>query len=409
MKNIFIGFCFAVLLMLAWPCAGLCQNKKAELQADKERIEKEIAYTNKLLEDTQKDKKSSINQIYLLDSKIKKREQLIQNHQRSIDKLKKVIDSTQDSVRDLNQLLEKQKQEYAQILVNAYKSRGAYDRLAFVFSATDFNQAFNRLKYLQQYGVYRKKQADLILATQEVLETKIQRLEIQKNEKSKLKTAQEHDLQLLSVEKQQKNSTVKQLTKKERELRQSIKKQQRAVDKLQNAITKIISDEIRKAEEAARKAGKKENASGSYALTPEEKQLSASFSKNKGKLPWPLQRGVIVSSFGEHPHPVLKGIKVKNNGIDLITNTGEVARAVFGGKVTSIMTVPNFNTVVIIRHGEYRSVYANISKVSVAVGDEVAVKQSIGVVDSEDGKGKLHFEIWKAKVLQNPANWILRK
>ena len=287
----------------------------------------------------------------------------------------------------------------------------AYARLVFIFSAEDFNQAYRRIKYFQQYGSYRRMQAELIVKTHDMLALKELELERQKAEKQNLLSNEQAEKTLLEGEKQQVNGTLQSLGKQEKELKATLRSKQKAVAELDNAIQKIIAEEIRLAEERARAAAGTSKTSSGFALTPEELQLSEDFAGNKGKLPWPTERRIVSGTFGEHQHPVLPRVKINNNGIDILTSEGEHARAVFNGEVTRVISVPNFNNVVIIRHGEYLTVYSNLDEVLVSKGQKVETKQQIGRIytNRNQNKTEMHFEIWKAKDLQNPAFWLAKK
>ncbi|MCD4747585.1 MAG: peptidoglycan DD-metalloendopeptidase family protein [Bacteroidales bacterium] len=386
------------------------QKDKQKLQANKNKIENEIKYTNKLLEETKKSKQTSVNQLVILNNKINNREKLIKTINTELNNLNKQIELNNTIVKELTNDLKNLKDEYAKMIYYAFKNKNAYDRLMFLFASDDFNQAFKRLKYLQQYSTYRKKQVELILKTQKELNQNIEKLESHKTEKTALLQSKEKEKNQLTKEKNEKDNTIKQLTQKEKKLLKTLKEKEKAAIKLQNAIEAIIAEEIRFAAERAKKTGMKTKTT-IFALTPEEKKLSETFATNKGSLPWPSERGIITSSFGEHAHPVLKGIKIKNNGIDILTEKGSKARAIFGGTVTRVLTIPNYNYVVMIRHGEYLSVYSNLDEVYVRKGDIISIKQDIGLVHTsqDESKTELHFELWKGKTLLNPASWLAQK
>jgi septal ring factor EnvC (AmiA/AmiB activator) len=286
----------------------------------------------------------------------------------------------------------------------------------FIFSAKDFNQAWQRLKYYQQYSAYRRRQAKRIESTTRAIDSNRKDLEDKKQEKMALFETQQKEKVKLDLEKQEKARTVKELSGKEKQLVATIKTKQQAALRLQYEIEKLIASEIRASEERMRKsegkntkpAGPKASGPETYEMTPHEKELSASFSSNRGRLPWPCDRGFISGTFGEHPHPVLERVKVKNNGIDITTEPGSSVKAVFNGKVSKIMSFPNLNKVIIVRHGEYLTVYSNLEEVSVKEGQEVSTKQNIGRVqtNADEQKAELHFEIWKGKTIQNPESWL---
>jgi murein hydrolase activator len=400
---------FALFIILIAP-AAFSQKDRTKLEQEKQKVEEEIEYTNQLLEQTQQTKKTSLNEVVILGKKISKREQLIGTINSQISLVQQQIDEAQDSIAMLQNDLQNLKDEYAQMIYYSYKNRNLYDRLMFIFAADDFNQAYQRLKYFQYYNEYRRQQALLIEIKQKQLEIKTESLQKILQEKNTLISSEERQKQQLTTELDEKNKKVQSLSKKEKELQKTLKEKEAAAKKLQKAIEDIIAEEIRLANERAAKAGGVSTQTGLFALTPAEKLLSDNFLNNRGALPWPVEQGIISSTFGEHPHPVLKNVKVRNNGIDVLTSTGAEARAVFSGEVTRVMNVPNNNNVVIIRHGEFLTVYSNLDKVYVKIGDKVTTKQKIGTIftNKDDSKTELHFEVWQSKTLLNPEEWLAR-
>jgi len=399
------------LISILLPSGLLAQNRKTQLQNEKEQIEADIAYTNNLLSKTRTNRKSSMEALAILQQKIRQRERLINTLKAQLVLIKQEIELTDDSIFSLSVELKKLKEEYAKMIYYANRNRNAYDRLIFIFSAEDFNQAYRRIKYFQQYSAYRRTQAELITATQDELGRKELELEQQRAEQQNLLVREESEKTQLEKEKLDIDQTINDLGQQERQLKNDLRAKEKAVADLEKAIADIIAEEIRLAEERARAEAASTTTSSGFALTPEEKLLSEDFANNKGKLPWPTARGVVSSSFGEHQHPVLKRVKVNNNGIDILTSEGEYARAVFNGEVTRVIAVPNYNNVVIIRHGEFLSVYSNLDEVLVNKGDKVSTKQNIGKVytNRNENKTELHFEIWQAKELKNPAQWLAGK
>jgi murein hydrolase activator len=399
-----------LLLLLLITSVAFSQKDRAKLEQDKKKVEQEIEYTNKLLEQTRQTKENSLNEVVILNRKIGKREELINTINNEVQLVEYQMTKAQDSIDLLENDLKALKDEYAKMIYYAYKNKNLYDRLIFIFASEDFNQAYQRLKYFQQYNEYRQKQALLIQIKQKRLEIKMEDLAAIRDQKNTLLTAEERQRQQLTTEREEKNKSVKTLSKKEKELQKTLKEKEAAARKLQQAIQDIIAEEIRLANERASKMGAPLQKTGLFALTPEEKILSDDFQKNRGSLPWPLEQGIISSTFGEHPHPVLKNVTIRNNGIDMLTEEGAEARAIFGGVVTRVMNVPNNNNVVIIRHGEFLSVYSNLDQVYVKIGEKVAVKQKIGKIftNRADSKTELHFEVWQSKTLLNPEEWLAR-
>lgn len=430
----------SLLLLLALTFAIDGQNQKDKLQERKNRLEQEISNTNKLLDQTQKNKEAKLNQLYLINKKIDHREDLIQAIGEEVTGLDGQIGKLNDTIYRLSNTLADLKEEYARLIYSTYRNRNAYSRLMFIFASRDFNQAYKRIKYLQQYTEYRKAQAQAILKTQSLLGVKKVELERQKSSKLTLRERQELERNQLAKEKTEKDEAIKKLSKQEKNLLRKLKENEAALVKLRKAIENLIAEEIKKANEekakkaaaalavkkaeANKKSGGAKNAepvakpaetkapplapSNSMSANAEEVALSNSFSGNRGRLPWPVTQGTIAASFGEHAHQEFKNIKVKNNGIDISTAPGSNARAVFDGVVSSVMSIASLHYVVIVRHGDYLTVYSNLQSVSVKKGDKVKTRQNIGLIytDPEIGKTLLHFEIWQGTVLQNPASWL---
>lgn len=399
----FYGSCLVVIFLLLSVFSLYSQDKKSKLENDKKKIEEEIKYNSKLLDETKKSQKTTINQLVVIKKQISSREKLIMNINAEIKSVSEEIENNNQTLTELNNELAKLKEEYAAMIYYAHKNRSSYDKLMFIFSSTDFNQAYKRLKYFQQYSAYRKTQVLLIEQTQEEIRQKLADLENLKLAKVELLKSFESERTKLSKEKELQNKTISQLNQKEKELLATIKEKEKAAKKLQKEIEKIIAEEI---SAASKKTGATK--SGSFDLTPSEVKLSADFRQNKGILPWPLERGIISGTFGEHPHAVLKNVITKNNGIDLLTDKDAKARAIFSGEVTRVMSIPNYNYVVMVRHGEFLSVYSNLVEVFVQKGDKVNIKQELGRIhtDTKDNKTELHFELWQGKTLLNPEQWL---
>jgi|AntRauTorcE11898_2_1112593.scaffolds.fasta_scaffold00139_7 septal ring factor EnvC (AmiA/AmiB activator) len=402
------------LLVIAFLIIGktipaLAQDEKEKLQKDKESIEKEIALTNKLLEDTRKSRKASLNELVLINKKIQQRQRLIDNIEAEVYYLNNAIIYNQKRISELEKKLEKLRSEYARMIQAAQKNQDNMTRLMYIFASESFNQAIKRMQYFRQYGHYRREQSLLIENTQDSIKQKNNELRQMRQRKISLKAQQESEKQSMVEAKQEKNKTVQQLSQKEKELLAEIRRKEKAAKELQQAIEKVIAEEIaRSAEAAGETESDAPTIKRTFELTPDQVELSDNFAANRGKLPWPAAQGIVSSTFGEHPHAVLKYIKTNNNGIDIITPAGEKARAVFDGKVTNIINIPNAKKAVIIRHGEYLSVYSNLSQIEIRVGQEISTNSPVGTIytDQETNKTELHFEIWKGKNLQNPSYWL---
>ena len=421
-----------ILLLLAFVDPAFCQKTKGkskqQLQNEISSLQKEISNANQLLKKTKKDKEMTLNEVTILDKKIKQREQLIKAYNEQIAVLDDEIQAGQSNIKTLNSDLGKLRKEYAKMIVFANKNRSHYDRLGFVFASRDFNQAFSRLRYIREFTDARKLKMEQIASTEKRISGEVEASQKAREERAAMLADEKVQKTELQGEKEELNRQVNNLKKQEGSIQQDIKNKQQQAQKLQKAVDDIIAEEIRKANEeaerkrreaekkAAKDKGKtttttpttKSKSETGMALTPAEKTLSTSFVSNKGKLPWPVERGVVSSSYGKHASVVSDKVTVTNNGIDIATNSGASARAVFDGEVTSVTKLTGSNTVVIIRHGEYFTVYSNLENVTVKRGDKVKTKQNIGTVHTSktENKTELHFELLKEQVRQNPANWL---
>jgi septal ring factor EnvC (AmiA/AmiB activator) len=395
------------LILFILVCSVTNAQTKKQLEQKKRKLQEEISYTNKLLKKAEKNRQASLNELIKLNKKISTRQELVNTINQEIKILNLQIVQKQTLIKSLENDLNNLKSEYANMIYAAYKHHNDYDKLAYIFSAENFNQAYKRLKYLQQYAEYRKKQAEAIAKTKEKLLKEVAELEKKKQEKQQLLNEKTKETNLLAKEKSTQEKTIAQLQQQERELRKKLKDAQLQASKLDEAIQKIISEEIRKAKENKKATSKSSNG---FPMTPEALKLSNSFAANKGKLPWPVEKGVITGKFGEQPHPVLKEVIVKNNGIDITTEKEANVRAVYDGEVSSVVIIPGAGKVVMVRHGEYLTVYSYLSEVYVKKGDKVSIKQPLGklVKDSSSTDSKMHFEIWKGMTKLNPDYWIYR-
>ncbi len=460
--------CGIIIVLLAiFATTMYAQNDRNNLQSRKAKLEKDIVEMNRQLEMTKKNKSANLNQLVLINKKINKREELISAINQEVGTIDSQVKSMSDTIYHITTMLKSLKDEYARIIYSTYRNRSAYNRLMFIFSSHNFNQAYKRLKYLQQYTEYRKSQVQSITETQMMLAAKKLELENRKSSKLTLKHAQEQEKNILANEKNQKDEKINSLTSQEKKLLERLRKNEIALNKLQVAIEILVATEIKKAnEEKARKAaalaeserktraeadrkarakaeadrkartkaipGTKSNdpanaepiarmeetsakavtpspvSSNSMSVTAEEVALSGNFAGNKGRLPSPVDKGSVISSFGEHAHAEYQNIRIKNNGIDILSAPGSQARVIFDGEVSSVLFIANLNYVVIVRHGDYLTVYSNLDNVTVKKGDKVKTRQSLGTVNTGQGesKSRLHFELWQGTIVQNPEGWI---
>ena len=407
------------LLFFSIPFSSFSQTKN-ELEKKKDQIQKDIDYTNQLLNLTKKSKSNSISHLVTLNKKITYRNDLISTISTEINVVDTEIGHVALNIDSLNSSLDKLKKQYAQMLYYAYTNQSTYSRIMFIFSSESFNQAFKRMIYLRQLSDYRLRQRDLIVELQDSLNGKKQKLQTVRQDKKGLLTVQKKEIKQLDSEKQEQVDVLNNLSTREKKLRADLKDKQKKQQQLSAKIEEIIKREI----EAAQKAAKKKAASTMTASkstrpientnlasvlsnTPATLKLSNDFESSKGQLPWPVEKGIISSSFGRHAHPVWRDVVVNNNGIDINSTVGAKARAIFDGKVIYVVQVYD-KYAVLIQHGEYFTLYSNLEKVFVKAEDKVIAKQPIGVVQTndEEGKTEIHLEIWRGSNKMDPEAWI---
>lgn len=405
----------SLLLLLAGTAFG--QSKK-QLESQRNQLMEQISFTKKQIAEVQRKKAASVNQLVTLRKQIQVREQLIENYANDISLTQLQIDNLNELIGALERDLARLKEEYGRMLQVAYRNRSNYNNLMLVLSASDFNQAFKRLRYLQQYNDFRQTQVRLINQTQEGLNRRKAQLELKIQEKEQLLQEEENQRSLLGYESEKTNQLVITLQRDEKKLREELKQKEAARAKLQKAIEDIIRREIeeaRRREEAKRKkAGEKPKTTtkkDEFELTPEAKALGADFEANKGKLPWPVTKGFISEPFGEHPHPVLKNVKVRNDGVSIRTAAEAEVRAIFRGEVTAVVSIPGMQKAVIIRHGQYLTVYAHLENVTVSKGSKVETGQIIGTVhfDADENKAEVQLQVWKGTTKIDPGPWLAKR
>lgn len=381
-------------------------QEKESLKKERDKISDEINYTNKLLQETRQNRSKMEGELGLLNKKIRLREDLISSIKKEVRLYNRQIDRNREQIAQLESELGELKNRYAELVRLAHRTNRSQDRLMFIFASEDFIQAVRRIRFFRQLADVRKNQATDILRTKEKLIGLNRELDGAISSKNQTLQQEQDAKQDLNQDLSKQKETVSSLKSEERDLLRTLKKQEKQREKVNKEIQRIIEAEIL--------ASKKDNA-GVFSLTPEAAALSADFEKNRGKLPWPVERGVITQKFGDNPHPVLAGIMVPNNGVNIATNQNAQIRAVFDGTVSGVFSIPGAGKNVIINHGGYRSVYSNMKEVFVSKGQTISAKEAIGLVltDEVDGKTEAHIEIWKVSekgtVKEDPAKWIARQ
>ena len=395
------------------------QNKQ-QLKEQKNIVEKEISFTVNLLEKTKANKKNSLKYLKVLDSKINNEDKLLKIMNMEVNLLKKQIVIAQKkinfSVSEIKRIEEditKLKDEYASMLYSLQKNRSSKNNLIFIVSSSTFNQAYKRVLYLKQYSQSRIKHFTKINITQDSLAAEnanlaIQIIQLEADKKLSVDLINSKKVKIddFTKTKTEKNLLVSNLSKSETMFKSKIKQQQLRAKELDDKIKEIIKEEIRLAREKAEKI----NGDNKFSLTPEALILSNEFSSNKGKLPWPLDQGIIVTKYGSQKHNVFKGVETFNNGINIATKKGVVVRSVFKGAISRIFLIKGEGKAVLINHGEYFSVYSGLAEVNVKIGDKIFSKEVIGKMSNDDllSDAELHFEIWKGYDKQDPSLWLYK-
>lgn len=393
---------FLIVILIAIS-TSLGAQSKSQLKQKRTKIQRELKKLNGLLGETRTNKRKSEIQLLILGKKIGARKELISAIDNEVVYINQEIKRQQILIDTLNNKLNHLRDQYTKMVQFAYKNRNATNKLIFIFSSEDFNQAYKRLKYIHELSEYRVYQAEQIKLTQEQIKQKIIELEVAKSRKIDLKDSKKQEFVRLQEEQGEHKSVYYELKKNEQSLRADINKKQKEAQKLQAAIKKIIEREIAEAKKraAARNDG--------YDLTPAARKLSSDFTSNKGKLPWPVSRGTISGKFGNQKHAVFEHLTTINNGIDILTNKGAKAKAVFKGTVAAIIALPGGKKAVLLQHGEFFTMYSNLSKVFVKKGDKLETNEELGaVLTDEAGKTEIHFEIWQGNQKQNPSYWIAK-
>ncbi|HEY9045332.1 MAG TPA: peptidoglycan DD-metalloendopeptidase family protein [Ohtaekwangia sp.] len=394
-KYTFVFFLLTVCLFPAVAQKSKSQVQKEQLQKEKQQSLEKIKETEKILSETSTKKKNSVGELNAVKQRIREQEQLITSIKGEVSILDSEIGENNDIIRALEEDLRKLKKEYASMLFAAQKANNSTTRLTFLFSAESFDQLIMRLRYMEQYSETRKLQADQILKVAEALGGQVREIEVRRTQKNTLLTEEEKENESLDGLRKKQNSIVKSLEKEEKKLKKDLEASKKAVAELDKLIEDIIREE---AERAARSSKK---------TTEAVVALSSSFEQNKNKFPWPVSSGFVSQKFGRQNHPVLKGIIINNNGVNIQTKEDEKVKCIFDGEVSRIAFIQTMGNTVIIKHGDYLTVYAGLKEVFVRSGQKVSTNQEIGKVFSNtDGVSELRFQIFKNTTALDPQNWL---
>ena len=408
-----------ILILLFFLSSDLLfSQNKTKLEKEKQELEIKIKQTHSQLNKEKKKKNSALEQLELSNKKIKQHNQLLNNLENTIkvqnSSIKKVEKQTleiEENILIKEEELTLTQNTLSNIIYQTYVWKNTYNESFFLISSDDLNQLYKRKQYLNQLALNRKNQISKIKKIRKELEGVKQKLineetELLKEEKrlEDIFSNKESENKTLELEKNNNSKIVSEIKKNEQHYRNKLNEQKKEAKEIEEQIKKIIEEEIRKSRVEAEK-----NNSGSP-LTPEDLELSSNFTSNKGRLPWPLEKGIIVSSFGIQKNKAIAGVETKNNGIDFSTDPGQNCRVIFDGKISRIFFIKGKGKAVLVNHGNYFTVYSGLENIIVKSGDEVISKQKIGtIITSETTKEtQLHFEIWKGKETQNPVKWLYK-
>jgi murein hydrolase activator len=371
---------------------------KRDLEEQRKKTLEEISYVDNLLKETTKEKKESLNELKIIGKKLNLRESVLNGLKDEISLLNDRIELNTLAIDLMENDLNILKQDYEKAVLSSFRASKGNSELGYILSANNFNQAYKRLKYLQQVTKFRRHESEIIQELKSEIEISKKKMEDDLDRISDLKSREEQQKYLLQGEKEKQEIVVNSLSKKEQQLQRELDEKKRIAKKIESEITKLIAEEKKKTAKSD--------------VTPEMKMISDNFFENKGRLPWPVEQGIITSHFGVHSHPVLKYVTEDNIDIEITSSGLTPVRSVFKGEVAKVFSIRGANMAVIIRHGKYLTVYQNLVNVKVKAGDKVETKQEIGKVfnDTENGdKAILKFMVFEETVKMDPELWISKK
>lgn len=380
-------------------------QSKRQLENDKAKVEQEIKNLNSQLSKAKKNSKAGQQQLNLLEKKIGERTKLINNINGQLNLLDVQMGRTKDSITMMRTQVDSLKAEYAKVVRTLYGERGNLDKLVLVMDTRSYNYAYLRTRYFRDYSRYRRRQAAFIRQKEDELNEIGVDLARQQQEQSTLLVQQKRQKDELAREQKERQQSLKKSKQQEKSLQQQIAQKEKQKRQLQQQIQKIINEEIAKANKRKANANAGSTNAGSSKASAAEVAMSADFASNKGRFPWPVVYTKVAREYGKYTHA--SGGQNMNNGIDLVCRGGAAVQCVFNGTVTRVFTCPNGTKGIIVRHGEYMTVYANLGTVTVGEGAKVSTKQNLGTVyTNSDGTAEFSFQLWKGTASQNPRSWL---
>jgi septal ring factor EnvC (AmiA/AmiB activator) len=394
-SNIFFWIC----LILAFQYVELYpQNSAEKLRKNREKALKEIEYANKLLLETQGKTKESLNEINVINHRLKKRKEFVLGMELEVNVISQVMEENLYSASSMQKEIDKIKEVYGKLIYNLYKNKSLSLRIMYFLASENMNQLYKRVSVVKIYNNFLKSRKEKLEELKSELFRKNKELEKMKGEKDLLVRGAKRESITIEREMNEKQQIVAQLKKKQKDIENEIREKERTAKKLENELKKLIDEERRK----VKATGKKE------IMTPAEKIISSDFAKNEGRLPWPTERGIITGQYGEHQHPDYKSVIIRNDGVFISTSKGESVRSIFKGVVSRVFNIPGQNYTVIIKHGDYYTLYHNLINVMVKPGQSVNTKQIIGTVFTDENTKEtiLHFQVWKETERKDPELWL---
>ena len=390
-------FNYFLIILLLYSFNQYSQQSRSSLEKERDVNLVKIQEAETILKETEKSKNITVGKLNVINKQIRNRQSLISNLRSDIKVQSNEIILIRNLIMSLKRDLRVLNNEYSDMIYSSYKSRSSLDKLTYIFSSKDYNQMFRRFNYIFQYSKFRKNQIIEINKVYEELEYQENNLSDVNKKQKKLLDDELSENNKLQKLKGRQRKIISDLNKKQRNLRKEIAERKVALENLD----KLIRDIIRREKEALLK-----NGDDDINLL----EITEGFEANIGKFEWPVKSGFISNKFGEHPHPIIKNIKVKNDGIDIQTSKSSQVHAIYDGKVSTVAFIPGMNNVVIINHGEYYTLYAKLKNLKVQKGDIISEKQVIAdLVTNNDGITQLQFQIWKNNIKLNPENWIIKK
>lgn len=400
---------FIVLLFVCFPSFSQ-STKQQQLEEERQRLREEIEQMKQLRADNKLKERSVLDEVETINSQINTRKNLIKITNQQANLLTREINVNLKKISIYRKELAILKEDYAKMVSKSYKSKSHQSRIMFLLSSSNFAQAYKRLQYMKQYNEHRKKQADQIESNTKELQVLNTDLSRQKKDKDLLIEQNREAQEKLDEEKKEQQILMASIRKKEGVYTKQIKEKQQQADAIDKAIEKLIREAIAKANKETGKKATNKGSETTFALTAEAKILADNFTSNKGKLPWPVGTGKVTKKFGRQPHPTLPNIQINSSGVEIETRSGEKARAIFEGEVIAIQKLKGASRLVQIRHGNFITTYYNIENITVAEGQKVSTKQSIGEVRTNPTTGRaiMKFLIYQNATRLNPQSWIYK-